>query len=576
MRRIFLACLLLVGIFAGTLSGFAQAPDSSTDKHADTSADKTADPLDSLTLTTFSLAPAAPPASSSQVSRTSLESIAPGRLVVVYRSGAVPKDAAAIAARAGVRIVRHLPLFGLSSVQVSGDSEAAIAALLAQPEVATVLHDRYVSAHALEVLPAAAVPKAAGDSQKAGVSSALSTPPPPFTPPVAVIAHPATVPESDSYYNSPQGWAVVQSGGYGENVPGGPASGPWNTSLGSGVRIAILDSGVDALHPDIAPNLVLNLSEVNQSLDGGIPSACDDGTPQDQMGHGTWTASLAAAAMGPNTGRTIGVAPQASLLNIKVVERLIGAIGDTTAQQCESGSAGGLLTWVLQGIQDAVANKADVISLSLGTLIDVTTGDGAGWQAQMDSVSYAAQQAGAVIVAAAGNNGVDLSSGQYIELPAQAQGVLPVVASTNPACMEQLTSNPVCMAGPVTRPYYSNYGASLNAIAAPGGSYPGGPDTGVSGFVRGACSNGLPGTTDGPPGNPGQSFGCFNLGHTAYMQAIGTSASAPLVAGAAAILHATHPGWTAAQIVSALQNSATKNPEMVEPELNLPAALALQ
>ena len=45
--------------------------------------------------------------------------------------------------------------------------------------------------------------------------------------------------------------------------------------MGKGVRIAILDSGVDATHPDIAPNLALNLTEVDQTA---YPSACDDGT----------------------------------------------------------------------------------------------------------------------------------------------------------------------------------------------------------------------------------------------------------------------------------------------------------
>src|SRR6202012_710673 len=109
--------------------------------------------------------------------------------------------------------------------------------------------------------------------------------------------------------------AVQQVGGYGNNVPGGPPSGPWSTTMGKGVRIAILDTGVDAAHPDIAPNL----AEIDQTA---YPSPCDDGTPQDQQGHGTWTASLAAGAIGPGTGQVIGVAPSATLLNIKVLERV--------------------------------------------------------------------------------------------------------------------------------------------------------------------------------------------------------------------------------------------------------------
>ena len=490
------------------------------------------------------------------------ETFATGRLVVVYRGGTVPANADAIAAQAGARSAVHLRRFGISALHIDGDESAAINRLRARPEVATVLHDRVVNGYM--ALP---LPHSISDAPEPPSGGLILPTRRPFLP-VAPITAPVAIAPYDTDYDSPQGWAVLQSGGYGDSVPGGPAIGPWTTTLGAGVRIAVLDSGVDANHPDIAPNLVLNLSDVNTAA---LPSPCDDGSPQDQSGHGTWTASLAAGALGPGTGQVIGMAPQASLLNIKVLERLPGT-GTTPTAQCESGQAGGLLSWVLQGIDDAIANHADVISLSLGTLVDTTTGDGAGWKAQFDSVTYAASQAGVTLVAAVGNDGLDLSSGSLIELPAQSRGVLPVVASTNPACAENLVAGAVCAAGPVTRPYYSNHGSTLNALAAPGGSYPEGPTTGVSGFVMGACSSGLTNTTDGLPAN-GQSFGCFNLGHTAYVQAMGTSAAAPFVAGAAAILHAAHPNWTPAQIIAALRASATQLPGISEPVLNLAAAL---
>jgi subtilisin family serine protease len=490
--------------------------------------------------------------------RPPAEAIVPGRLVVVYRNGSVPANADAIASAAGAHSAMHLRLFGLSALQVQGDESAAIARLRSRPEVKTVLHDRLVTAHAIAL-----------------VSHTLSDAPGQASGELPIPVHRPVLPLAplapyDTAYDSPQGWAVIQSGGFGDNVPGGPATGPWNVTLGAGSRIAVLDSGVDSNHPDIAPNLVLNLSEVNQEA---LPSPCDDASPQDQQGHGTWTASLATGALGPTTGQVIGVAPHAALLNIKVLQRMPG-YGAGTLTQCENGQAGGLLSWVLQGIEDAVSNHADVVSLSLGTLVDTSTGDGAGWLAQFDSATYAAAQAGVTIVAALGNDGMNLSSGTLVELPAQSRSVLPVVAATNPACAENVTTGAVCAAGPITRPYYSNYGATLNAIAAPGGSYPEGPSTGVSGFVYGACSNGLTNTLDGLPAT-GRSFGCFGLGHTSYVQAMGTSASAPLVAGAAALLHAAHPGWTPAQIVAALRSSASSNPAMAEPELNLATALTL-
>ncbi len=473
--------------------------------------------------------------------------IAPGRFVVVYREAAAANSQQRAEPQAA-GIVAHLSMAAARSAPGESD-EAAFQRLTAAPGVEFVLRDRYVAAHRLFTEP-----------------PANDHPQQPFLPGPGLVTI-GGAPGADAFYNSPQGWAVRQAGGYGANVAGGPAAGPWNAGMGAGVRLAVLDSGVDLSHPDIAPNLTLNLTEVDTTA---LPSACDDGSPQDQQGHGTWTASLAAGAIGSSTGGVIGVAPQASLLNIKVLERLPGA-GVNIMAQCNAGEAGGLLSWVLQGIGDAVANKADVISLSLGALVDLNTGDGAGWKAAFDRATHAASVAGVVVVAALGNDGLDLSGtaanpSHYVELPAQARDVLPVVAATNPACAENLAPGAVCAAGPVSRAYYSNFGATVGAIGAPGGSYPESSETGVSGGVRGACTTGLA---------SGAGFACFGSGRVAYMQGVGTSAAAPLAAGVAALVRAAHPAWTAAQLVSALRATAQVSGSMTEPQLDAAAALAL-
>jgi lantibiotic leader peptide-processing serine protease len=522
-----------------------------------------------------------------------IAAIVPGQYIIVYRNGFIPGDAELRAHTAEATLVRRHDRLGLailhSDARLLNDA-ATIARLRALPNVEAVLHDRYVRVNRLQIkiptaspapliqkpLPSPPSPIAAPIWNPVAPSTPLRTRSPvrPILPiRIAPAAPVASVVPYDTYYTAtPQGWAVRQVGGYGNSVAGGPAHGPWDTTMGKGVRIAILDSGVDQYHPDIAPNLVFNLSEIDQTA---LPSACDDGSPQDQQGHGTWTSSLAAAAMGPGTGLTIGVAPQASILNIKVLERMPAGDGSDPATQCAAGEPSGLLSWIIAGIEDAVASHADIISLSLGALVDVTTGDGAGLKAAFDQVTYAAAQQGVLLIASAGNDGLNLANPQYIEIPAQSRDVLAIVASTNPACAENLALGAACASGPIRLAYYSDFGAPLAALAAPGGSLPDGADNAVSGWVRGACSAGKPSTVDGPPTDSAHSYGCFNLGHQQYVQAIGTSAAAPLAAGVAALLRAAHPTWNPATVIAAMRSSATSIATLPAPQISAAAALAV-
>ena len=141
----------------------------------------------------------------------------------------------------------------------------------------------------------------------------------------------------------------------------------WEISKGSaGVTIAILDSGVDFHQPDLAPKLVAGFDFVNS-----------DDDPQDDYGHGTQVAGVAAAVTNNHEG-IAGISWGARIMPVKVLD-----------------SAG--LGWtddVAKGIRFAANSGARVINLSLGGPFYSQT--------MCDAVDYA-NSLGVVVVAAAGN-----------------------------------------------------------------------------------------------------------------------------------------------------------------------------
>jgi parallel beta-helix repeat protein len=142
---------------------------------------------------------------------------------------------------------------------------------------------------------------------------------------------------------------------------------------GSGIKIAILDTGINSSHGDFFfPN---GTSKIIYEID-----FTNEGT-SDLNGHGTHVASIAAGT-GRETGLE-GVAPGALLMNIKVLNR----------------EGKGYWNWIISGIEEAVKRGADVISMSLGS--DFPT-DGS------DPLSLACDKAamkGIIVVTAAGNSG---------------------------------------------------------------------------------------------------------------------------------------------------------------------------
>lgn len=498
--------------------------------------------------------------------------VASSRVIVVFRNETLPADADARVNRAGGTVVARLNAVGVLIAASVPDAQAAFAnRLRSDSAVLAVDSDRVIE-----------FPRPASvASEDFPVSPADDLPHPfPF----------AALPADYFYTSTTQEWAVKRVGAQGAGIPGG-GDGAWDVTQGGGTRIAILDTGVNPVHPDLAPNLVFNaaLTFDNPAVFGTpnceVPDPANPpfDLPVDQMGHGSWTSSLAAAAAGPGTGFLIGVAPQAQILNIKVLRSRpatteeLTALGlpDTPFLRCAFRSANGLVSWVLQGMLLANTLGADVISMSLGAGVprNFPGGDGAAiWAAFNRVISYVTSH-GSVIVAAAGNEAADLDRVKaVVALPVDAPGAISVTATTNPALLPPTPpARQPCAAGEDCLAYYSDYGSSLHGVAAPGGDFPAGgcTTTGAcapTGFIRGACATGVPGTTAPssvgyPAGGPppaGTSWGCFSsaIQHSWYVQAIGTSGSTALAGGVAALIKAANPNLSPAQVTRILLQTA--------------------
>ncbi|WP_284139354.1 S8 family peptidase [Virgibacillus sp. LDC-1] len=144
----------------------------------------------------------------------------------------------------------------------------------------------------------------------------------------------------------------------------------WDVAKGStGQEIAVLDTGVDYNHADLDGKTILGYDFVDQ-----------DYTPNDLNGHGTHVAGIAAAETNNGVG-IAGMAPNTRILAVRVLDA----------------RGSGSLANVADGIRFAADNGAEVINLSLGCDCNTTTLENA--------VNYAWNK-GAVIIAAAGNDGV--------------------------------------------------------------------------------------------------------------------------------------------------------------------------
>jgi subtilisin len=207
----------------------------------------------------------------------------------------------------------------------------------------------------------------------------------------------------------------------------------WHRTTGKGVKVAVLDTGIDDNHPDL-------------TVSGGASMVPGVSGWDDDQGHGTHCAGTIAARH--NTAGVVGVAPDASLYAVKVLN-----------------SAGsGYLSWILGGMGWAEQNGMDVVSMSLGG--PVPTAD------TPCTIAYqrAAERlirAGCIVVAAAGNDGA--SSTPWVGRPARCPGFMAVAAVDRQGSLAYFSSNGPASLGHDCGVEISAPGVRVNSTTMGGG-----------------------------------------------------------------------------------------------------------
>lgn len=200
---------------------------------------------------------------------------------------------------------------------------------------------------------------------------------------------------------------------------------------GKGVKIAVLDTGVDATHPDLKDQ-VIAAKNFSTSADA-----------TDKFGHGTHVASIAAGTGAKSGGKYKGVAPGAKLLNGKVLS------DDGYGEDSE----------ILAGMEWAAEQGADVVNLSLGG------GDTPAIDPLEAEVNKLSQTKGILFAIAAGNEG-DFGD-QTIGSPGSAASALTVGAVDDKDTLASFSSTGPGLDGQI-KPDVTAPGVDITAAAAPG------------------------------------------------------------------------------------------------------------
>ncbi|MFE6813806.1 S8 family serine peptidase [Streptomyces sp. NPDC057677] len=318
-------------------------------------------------------------------------------------------------------------------------------------------------------------------------------------------------------------WDLFEPTG-GMNVPAA-----WDKTTGSGVTVAVIDTGY-AAHSDLATNVVSGYDFISTSADardgnGRDADAKDEGdwnATDNECGTGSkasnssWHGTHVAGTIGAVTNNTKGIAGIAYNAKIQPV-RVLGKCGGSSADIADA------ITWASGGSVPGVpanATPSKVINLSLG-------GASATCPSVYQTAINGAVARGTTVVVAAGNSNANASG----FTPANCANVINVASTSREG----------------NRSYYSNFGAIVD-VAAPGGETRRSTDT--------------PGTVTTPENGI---YSTLNSGATTqsaenFKPYQGTSMAAPHIAGLAALLKSAKSTLTPAEIESAIKANARPLP----------------
>ncbi|MEU9295212.1 S8 family serine peptidase [Streptomyces sp. NPDC048266] len=318
-------------------------------------------------------------------------------------------------------------------------------------------------------------------------------------------------------------WDLFEPTG-GMNVPAA-----WDKATGSGVTVAVIDTGY-AAHTDLAANVVAGYDFISTSSDardgnGRDANPKDEGdwnATDNECGVGSkasdssWHGTHVAGTIGAVTNNTKGIAGIAYDAKIQPV-RVLGKCGGSSADIADA------ITWASGGSVPGVpanANPAKVINLSLG-------GASSTCPSVYQTAINGAVSRGTTVVVAAGNSNANTSG----FTPANCSNVITVASTSREG----------------NRSFYSNFGTIVD-VAAPGGETRRGTDT--------------PGTVTTPQNGI---YSTLNAGATTqstenYEPYQGTSMAAPHIAGLAALLKSAKSTLTPAEIESAIKTNARPLP----------------